>query len=327
MEDVAKKQSGESYVDYFVRLFDNKKIYGLTCDQIAELLNTESGQTLGESAYRKEFAAFNRGRNYEREIAERGVATRVLSISDLYFPFAKPIETFSKYVGRVDILQLNGDIFDCQSISKFSKSYRIPCIEELVEGRQYIIDLIDYIKPKKVIANYGNHELRLGAYLANHLDSDLQELMPETALDYIFVDGFYHYDRRNHIKTWFEPLRETFDDIEVVYSGEWFSQIGHVMFVHPKAFSSSPMKTAEKAVLWFRNEGYDFNCLVMAHTHRLGSYKIGNTTMYEQGAACETQKMRYGDGALVNSQQQGCIYVCLDKDGYNIESATKLVAF
>lgn len=49
--------------------------------------------------------------------------------------------------------------------------------------------------------------------------------------------------------------------------------------------------------------------------------------MYEQGAACETQKMRYGDGALVNSQQQGCIYVCLDKDGYNIESATKLVAF
>ena len=71
MEDFAKKQSGESYVDYFVRLFDNKKIYGLTCDQIAELLNTESGQTLGESAYRKEFAAFNRGRNYEREIAER----------------------------------------------------------------------------------------------------------------------------------------------------------------------------------------------------------------------------------------------------------------
>ena len=132
MEDFAKKQSGESYVDYFVRLFDNKKIYGLTCDQIAELLNTESGQTLGESAYRKEFAAFNRGRNYEREIAERGVATRVLSISDLHFPFAKPIETFSKYVGRVDILQLNGDIFDCQSISKFSKSYRIPCIEELV---------------------------------------------------------------------------------------------------------------------------------------------------------------------------------------------------
>lgn len=53
MEDFAKKQSGESYVDYFVRLFDNKKIYGLTCDQIAELLNTESGQTLGESAYRK----------------------------------------------------------------------------------------------------------------------------------------------------------------------------------------------------------------------------------------------------------------------------------
>jgi hypothetical protein len=60
MEDFAKKQSGESYVDYFVRLFDNKKIYGLTCDQIAELLNTESGQTLGElsAAWRRGFCLY-----------------------------------------------------------------------------------------------------------------------------------------------------------------------------------------------------------------------------------------------------------------------------
>ena len=117
-----------------------------------------------------------------------------MSISDTHVPFQLPIDTFKDYVGKVDILQLNGDILDCQSISKFSKLYRISIMEELIEGRQYIIDLINYIKPKKVVLNYGNHEMRLGAYLAKNLDSDALGLMPNTALDLI-IDGFHNYKR------------------------------------------------------------------------------------------------------------------------------------
>ena len=75
---------------------------------------------------------------------------------------------------------------DCMALSRFSKSYRVSPLEEMIGARQYIIDLIEMIKPKKVLANHGNHELRLGSYLAKNLDNELQELMPETALDYIF---------------------------------------------------------------------------------------------------------------------------------------------
>ena len=38
--------------------------------------------------------------------------TSILSVSDLHIPFAKPLETFADYIGKIDILQLNGDILD-----------------------------------------------------------------------------------------------------------------------------------------------------------------------------------------------------------------------
>ena len=254
------------------------------------------------------------------------VATTILSISDTHFPFAKPLHTFAEYAGKIDVLQLNGDLLDGQSISRFSKSYRSSTIEEIIQGRQYIIDLIDLIKPKKVLVNYGNHELRLGQYLSKNVDDDLQELMPETAFDYIFTDGFTHYDRRTKTKTKYEPLCDMFDDVDIEYTGTWYSQYKGVLFCHPKAFTSNPMKTSEKALLWFRNEGFDFHTLVMAHTHRVGSYKIGNSMIYEQGACCETKKMLYSDGHLVNSQKEGFMLICLDKDGHLMDSKTRIVS-
>ena len=315
----------ETYQDYFVRLFENKALYKLDCNKIAELLNHENGHNYESSCYRKEWQSFNRGRIYERELIERGVKTRILCISDIHFPFAKPIETFCDYVGRVDILLLNGDILDCAAISKFTKMYRTSPIEEMIGARQYLIGLIEYIQPKQVIATYGNHDSRLGAYLAKNLDTDIQELLPETALDYLFVDGFTHYDRKLRTKTHYDPICEVFEDIKIEYVSNWHCQVGDVIFCHPRAFASNPMKTAEKAMYFFRNEGKQFKALVMAHTHRVGDYKIGNTKIYEQGAACETDKMNYNDGMLINSQKQGFAYICLDKDGNNMEDKTKVV--
>ena len=48
--------------------------------------------------------------------------------------------------------------------------------------------------------------------------------------------------------------------------------------------------------------------------------------IYEQGCCCDTSRMRYNDGQLINSQKEGYIVVCLDKDGHVIEEKTKLVS-
>lgn len=58
---------GESFEDYKVRICENKNVYGLTFEQIADILNAESGNTYTESWYRKWWKRFSQGRVYERK--------------------------------------------------------------------------------------------------------------------------------------------------------------------------------------------------------------------------------------------------------------------
>lgn len=297
---------------------------------VAEYYNKYTGQNVTRCTIRKGFfllapfleaGAVNPYQNYDGS----SVATRILSVSDFHVPFQLPVSTFEDYIGKVDILQLNGDISDCQAISKFPKSYRVSPMEEIIETRKYLIELIDYIKPKKVVANFGNHEIRFQNYLSKNLDSDLLELMPKTSLELIFVDGFKHYNKRERTKVEYKPLCEVIEDVEIEYTDNWFCQIGKTIFCHPLAFSSGMMKTSENAMNYFRNEGYDFKSLVMAHTHRVGQYEVGNTTLYEQGCCCDTKKQHYSDGRLTKSQKEGFLYICQDADGEIIKSKTRLV--
>ncbi|NLJ50156.1 MAG: metallophosphoesterase [Candidatus Atribacteria bacterium] len=297
---------------------------------VAEYYNKYTGQNVTRCTIRKGFfllapfleaGAVNPYQNYDGS----SVATRILSVSDFHVPFQLPVSTFEDYIGKVDILQLNGDISDCQAISKFPKSYRVSPMEEIIETRKYLIELIDYIKPKKVVANFGNHEIRFQNYLSKNLDSDLLELMPKTSLELIFVDGFKHYNKRERTKIEYKPLCEVIEDVEIEYTDNWFCQIGKTIFCHPLAFSSGIMKTSENAMNYFRNEGYDFRSLVMAHTHRVGQYEVGNTTLFEQGCCCDTKKQHYSDGRLTKSQKEGFLYICQDSDGEIIKSKTRLV--
>lgn len=323
---IYNRNQGEPFTDYFVRLFEHKDEYGLCCDEIAVLLNDEQGTDYGESKWRKDYAMFSKGRAYERSLRDGSIANRILCLSDFHVPFQLPVETFADYAGRVDTLVLSGDIGDCQSLSKFPKAYRVSPMEELIETRSYLITLIDYIKPKKVVVLYGNHDIRFQSYLAKNLDSDILELMPQTSLELIFVDGFKHYDKRLLAKVSYPALKDVIEDVEIDYIGNWHTQIGDTIFCHPIAFSGGIMKTAEKAMGYFRNEGSDFSTLVLAHTHRIGSYKMGDTMLYEQGCCCDVNKLHYGDGKLTPSQKEGFIYFGQDINGHTIASSVELVA-
>lgn len=319
------RKQDEQFDDYFVRLFENKASYGLSCQDIADILNAEAGTTYGESKWRKEYAAFRRWMVYAKQKTMRGVKNRILCISDTHVPYQLPVTTFAEYAGVTDVLVLNGDIADCQAISKFPKTYRISPMEELIQTRQYLIDLINYISPTKVVVIYGNHDLRFQQYLAKNLDTDLLELMPKTSLELIVVDGFNHYDKAIGTKTHYAPIQEVLNRTEVFYTDSWFYQIGKTLFCHPIAFLGGILKTAEKAVQYFRNEGYQFNALVMAHTHRIGEYKQGGTVMYEQGCCCDVTKQHYADGRLTPSQKEGFMYICHDEYGNIVREHTRLI--
>lgn len=316
------KYPGENNFEYKLRLC-KMKFSGeidLSWEEICSILGLDySGDHLRKMAY-----GLIEYDNYIKD-SNSFVKNRILSISDLHVPYQLPVETLSRYVGSVDTLHMNGDIVDMQSISKFPKVYRKSPMEEIIEARNYIISIVEYLKPKVLSVNYGNHDIRFQNYMANNLDTDLLELMPKTVLELILVDGFTHYDKKSGTKTKYEPLCSVLDGVKVDYSESWHNQIGNTIFCHPSAFSSGILKTAEKAMLWFRNEGYNFNSLVMAHTHRSGEYSVGNTTIFEQGAFCDVSSSNYLDGKLVNSQKEGFIYICQDKDGNIIQDKTKRV--
>lgn len=255
-----------------------------------------------------------------------GVATRILCLSDFHVPFELPIQTFADYCGQVDILVINGDVVDMQSISKFPKVYRVSPMEEIIKGRQYLINLINFIKPKKVVITYGNHDKRFINYLAKNLDTDIIELMPDTVLELIFVDGFRHYDKRTKSKTEYEPLINVFPDIEIVYADDWKYKIGKTWFAHPSAFSSETLKTCERTMDYFhKTDKETFDCVVLAHTHTTAYSKNGYINLYEEGACCDVTKMNYYDGKLSRPQKMGFVFVCQNDNGELIEEKTKLI--
>ena len=254
-----------------------------------------------------------------------GVATKILTVSDLHVPFQLDFTLLRDY-RNVDILQINGDVVDCQALSKFSKQYRISPMEEIIQGRQYLIDLIEYIHPKKVVCNYGNHDKRFAAYFAKNLDSDILELMPDTSLELIFVDGFHHYDKRSKSKVWYEPLCNVFDDIEIEYIDDWKSKIGKTVFVHPLAYRSGMLATADKAKDYLQDTIKEpFDCVVMAHTHKVGYSKKGYVKLFETGAFADVKQMDYVDGRLTSPQQSGFGLICQDEEGNLIHDKSKVI--
>lgn len=293
-------------------------------EELSEFLFGE-GNCFNESEVRKRMYGMKRLIEIIESEQSDGVATKILTISDLHIPFQLDFTLLKDY-RNVDILQINGDVVDCQALSKFSKQYRISPMEEIIQGRQYLIDLIEYIHPTKVVCNYGNHDKRFATYFAKNLDSDILELMPDTSLELIFVDGFYHYDKRSKSKVWYEPLCNVFEDIEIEYNNDWKSKIGKTVFVHPLAYRSGILATADKAKEYLQDTIQEqFDCIVMAHTHKVGYAKKGYIKLFETGAFADVKRMDYVDGRLMPPQQAGFGFICQDKDGNLIHDKSKVI--
>lgn len=57
---------GEDFNTYALRLYENKVEYGLNSQDIADILNKETGNNYGESKYRKHFTCFRKGIEYAK---------------------------------------------------------------------------------------------------------------------------------------------------------------------------------------------------------------------------------------------------------------------
>lgn len=313
---ILDKLQNETNFEYKLRLVLAKRNKEITLDwnELATLLDEGcSGEFLRKIAY-----GIYQYHDYLNGNENMYVANRILCISDLHIPFNLPLETYEKYKGKVDTLVLNGDLIDMQGISRFPKLYRVSPMEEIIKGRIFIMDLIEYLQPKKVIGVNGNHEIRFGSYLAKNLDTDILELMPNSPIELIFKDGFNWYNKREKTKIKYQPLNEVFPNIEFIYPDDWKYQLGDTIFCHPLAFSNKPMQTGQKAYNWFLENNYDFENLIVAHTHKVGSYMIAGNAVYESGCMADIDKNNYTDGKLVTTQSCGFVYIEQNAKGQSV---------
>ena len=257
------------------------------------------GLNITPDQLRKQAVGYEEYDNYIHNC--EGASERILCVSDVHIPFNLPIDIFSGYKGIVDTLIVNGDLLDCFSCSAFPKKFKINLDEELVLGRQYIIDLINLTTPKKVMFVMGNHEYRMQRYCSDRLSNELLGIIPTDPLEMIVDDGFKVNDERNKTQTQYSSIREVFEDsnIEIVYDKKWWIKEGNVIFCHPLNYSSGMLKTTEKAVNYFLRVDRTFTGIVMAHTHKVGSFTQGGIKMYEQGCVCDLDKLDYNNGKLI----------------------------
>ncbi len=82
-----QKREDETLKEYKIRLFRNRKLYNLTNEEIADLLNSESGENKSSDAYRKWFRPYSEGFNdgYQdalSEISDNGQSDAISKIEE-----------------------------------------------------------------------------------------------------------------------------------------------------------------------------------------------------------------------------------------------------
>lgn len=316
-----KRLENETDFEWKLRLCLAKKRHEIDADWI-EIRDT-LGIDINPDQLRKQAVGYEEYDNYIHGYT--GSAERILCISDVHIPFNLSVDIFKQYSGLVDTLVINGDLLDCFSCSVFPKKFKVNLDEELVLGRQYLIDLIDLVSPKKIILTLGNHEYRMQRYLTDRLTEELMGIIPSDPLDMIINKGFDVNDQRNKIKSHYASLIETYPEKEIIYNGNWYEKEGNVIFCHPLSYSSGMLKTTEKAVNYFLRIDRTFTGIIMGHTHKIGSFSQAGIKMYEQGCVCDLSKLDYSNGKLIIPNQNGYMYICLDNDGNIIQDKTKLI--
>jgi predicted phosphodiesterase len=226
--------------------------------------------------------------------------TKWLGIADPHIPYhcKLTLQVQLQYAKKqhCDGVILLGDIVDFYNLSKFVKDPTArDTVGEVNATEQYLIAIIKYLKPKKIVYKCGNHDERINTYLM----SRAAELY---GLPQVTIQSILKLEEKNID---FIPGNEmiTFEKMAFAHGHEW----GGGFY--------SPVNPARSAFL----RAHD--CVMVGHEHRTSEHvepRLSgfNVTTWSVGASCDLHPQY----RPFNRWNHGLFIFDLTKDNWRIDN-------
>lgn len=300
MSNIYNRRDNESYMDYEERLYRNQSVYGISWEEVNNLLGIEQHY----DSTRKSSYGYIKRADQEKE---HDFDKSVMIINDLHLPFERDdiLETINKHKNEINTLVIGGDLMDCQSISFFPKVRTLTLEEELIHTYEFMKKVRKILdNEQKIIIINGNHEERWYKDICNMHEKDMQRFINPNLIDMI-VEGFIIYN---------EGEKKKYEGVEnIIYMPHWFVNIDDKLIVcHPKNFSVVKGKMLENAAQHFINRDEEFDMLVLGHTHKYSQGIVDRHKgkfVVENGCLCKPQN--YADSGKLNFTPQAYCYTII----------------
>lgn len=247
----------------------------------------------------------------KRPAAASSQYTKILTLSDLHFPFQNQelIDEIVEEHSDADILVLNGDLLDGYAASSFGKNKTVPMHLEYTMGLDFVFKM-SKLFPQVYLVR-GNHEVRVERYMTSRLDPNMSMFGIKDALSYL-ASG-YVFDKDGNPKGILNM-----DNVFYNLTGNpWILQLNKTVFLHPNCFTSGPFKTVMSACDYLQNflDWGSYDSVVMGHTHQLGKTVYRGKLLMEQG--CLVKVMDYNrNGKFTKTPSTlGYAVIYQDSDG------------
>lgn len=300
MSNIYNRRENESLMDYEERLYRNQSIYGISWEQINELLGIDKHY---DSTRKASYGYIKRIDQEKANIFDKSV----MVINDIHLPFEREdvLEIINKHKNEINTLVIGGDLLDCQSISFFPKVKTMTLEDELIYGYEFLKKIRKMLdNEQKIVIINGNHEERWYRDICDLHEKDMQKFINPYLIG-MMTEGFTIYE---------EDKKKKYEGIDgIIYIPHWFVNIDNKIIVcHQKDFSKVKGKMLENTAQHFLNRNEEFDVLVSTHTHK---YSCGivdrfqNKFVVENGCLCVPQS--YADKGKLGYYPQAYCYTII----------------
>jgi predicted phosphodiesterase len=248
-----------------------------------------------------------------RGIVKDKTLTKILSLSDIHFPFARLdfLEQILEEHGDADILVINGDLMEGYLFSTYEKDERVLTIDEYNAAFMFVY-LCSKLFPKVVLVE-GNHDDRAGRALSKAgISKDSLSVFNLSLMGRI-ANG----ERLDSQGKLIEKIH--LDNVFFEQHESWYVRIGKTLFIHPSTMGSA--KPGFTVAGW--NEKFstryspgEYDSIVCGHTHQIYKGIVNNTLLIEQGCLAGLLTYSWSRRALYKGNgQNGYAVIYQDQDG------------